>query len=90
MRQLFNPARWRNLRNSYLKAARDCRRTLTDPQGHWRYAVDDPQVKKAVGFWVQRARRAHAIALGREPITENAVVIQDGQGIRGPLYVGAA
>lgn len=84
--QLFSTEHWKQARASYMEAARGCRDTLTNPAGHWGYELNDPRVKYAVGVWVDKARDAHAIALNRRPVIENAVVIHDGNFTSGSLY----
>ena len=71
---LTDRGKWIRKRDEAIQMARDTRATLTRPDGHWRYPDDDPRVAKAVQFWVDRARRAHAIALGRQPIIRNIVI----------------
>lgn len=73
---------WRHQRRSYLQAARECRRTLIDQRG---YAPADARLRHAAQFWVNRARRAHAIAMGREAITD-FLFISEGGSSRGKIY----
>jgi hypothetical protein len=47
---------------------------------------DHPEVRNAVRFWVGRARRAHAIAMGREAVCEEFLIARQGEGFVGPLY----
>lgn len=79
---LANKTTWQMLRRSYLKAARACRDTLIG-RG---YKPNDTNVYDAVMFWVKRARRAHAIVMGREPIIDNFVAITSHGTYQGPLY----
>lgn len=85
---LTNLDTWRSKRADAMHSARACRKTLTNPAGHWAYSPDDERVLAAVGSWVKRARRAHAIVMQREPIIDNFVAITS-QGVqKGPLYAG--
>lgn len=68
---------WFEARDSYMKAARNCRDTLIEARGH---KPGDDRVKAAVGSWVKRARNAHAFALGRSPVIKKAVII-DSHGV---------
>ena len=82
----FSKDRWFTNRKVYMVAARECRDTLTNPEGHWHYASNDGRLKQAVGSWVIKAREAHKIALGRRPMIVKAVVI-DGAGLAtGSMY----
>lgn len=83
---LFSADNWREKRAHNLIGARNCRKALTNPISSLMptYAKDDPVVKEAVGKWVARARRCHAMALGRKPVAENLVIIG-----RGGMYQGA-
>lgn len=83
---LADPEHWRKARASYMQGARGCKATLTNPNGYWRYDPQDPRVKKAVDFWLHRARNAHAFALGRKPVIPNFVCIDGGFVYQGPLY----
>lgn len=64
-------AHWRKNRSENIQAARDCRDTLIE---HWGYSADDQRVTDAVNFWLRRARRCHAIVMGRAPIIQNLFV----------------
>ena len=86
MSNLFSKSRWAANRAEYLDAARRSRETLTDPSGFWRYASDDQRVKDAVAFWIHRARNAHAFALGRKPVIENAIIGVYGATRQGAIY----
>jgi hypothetical protein len=86
MKNLFTTSHWIKARTEYLTAARACRDTLTNPEGYWKYSAEDDRVKAAVQKWVQRAREAHAIALGRRPVIEKAIVINQGEAVTGSLY----
>lgn len=77
---------WRKARTEYMDAARACRDALTRADGYWCYERTDPRVKIALGAWVQRARNAHAIALGRRPVMPNVIIIQNDK----PTRYGAA
>lgn len=88
MLNLFSPARWRTHRDNAMLSARACRAALTDPTGHYRLAPDDQRVKDAVASWVAKARRAHAIALGREPVIRNMVVVDAEGAVSGAVYAG--
>jgi hypothetical protein len=83
---LFSTERWRKNRAGYIEAARGCKEALTRPDGFWRYSPDDQRVKDAVGKWVARARRAHAIVMEREPVIQNFVVIDNDQIVQGAAY----
>jgi hypothetical protein len=50
---------------------------------------DDPSVKDAVGVWVEKARNAHAFALGRKPLISNFVFVDHGVATAGELYARA-
>ena len=87
---LFDPETWKTQRREAMEAARGCRAVLTDPEGSWRYAPDDERVRKGVGVWVAKARRAHAIALGRKPVLPQFAYV-DETGYRvGPVHVRAS
>lgn len=83
---LLDAARWRQKRATNIAMARKTRATLTDTASHWRYAPEDERVQKATAHYVRRARRAHAIAMGREPVIKDIVIVDNGGGYRGPLY----
>jgi len=74
---------WRKKRSEYLQYARQCRDTLVTKRG---LSVDDEVVKTAVMWWVKRARRAHAIVMGREPVIDNFVAITSHGTYKGELY----
>jgi hypothetical protein len=97
--------RWRALRAGYLEAARKCREALTTDKECCYTGLDgvqrtfvlearcqpgDPEVKAAVRYWVQRARRAHAIAMGREPVMKNFVFIGQQGAYQGPVYAAGS
>lgn len=86
MIEMFSKANWAKKRGEYLEAARGCRDTLTNPNGYWRYDRNDERVKKALTFWIDRARNAHEFALGRKAIIGNMVVINGGQGAVTAIY----
>lgn len=86
---LTDPKRWRKKRADYMDGARGCKATLTNPSGFWRLEANDAEVIKAVGYWVDKARDAHAFALGRKAVIDDFIVIGNGYGVRGPLFVGA-
>jgi hypothetical protein len=77
---------WKRQRRENMQAARACRQALTNPHGYWRYASDDYRVIEAVGSWVARARRAHAIFMGREPIAKSFICIHNDNVKGGQLY----
>lgn len=77
---------WFKKRDGYMRGARGCKEALTRSDGFWRYAADDERVTAAVARWVGKARRAHAVAMGREPITERFTVISNSEVISGALY----
>lgn len=91
------PAEWRRRRAGNIQAARRCREALTMLQHvtiddvtwlTWpRFTAEDPIVREAVGQWVARARRAHRVALGREPVIPNFIYVNNATTIRGELYV---
>jgi hypothetical protein len=83
--RLFEADHWREMRASKLNAARSCRDTLTNPDGFWRYSEDDERVKKAVRFWVARARNCHELAMGRRPVHQVAVIGGGGM-VEGTLF----
>jgi hypothetical protein len=89
MLSLTTTAHWRKARTDYLTAARQCRDTLTDPAGHWRYAPHDQRVKAAVQKWIDRAKAAHAISMGRQPVIVKAIVVNQGEAVEGSLYAEA-
>ena len=82
---ILSKAHWLKNRDACLIGARECRSALTDPQGHWHYARGDERLNTAVGLWVARAREAHRIGMGRRPVIANAVVIDGGLAVAGPL-----
>ncbi len=86
MTQLFSKAHYRKSRKSNMIAARQNRDALTNPEGFWKYAPDDERVKAATAKWVARARHAHAVAMGREPVIRNAVAFFYGDMSTGPVY----
>ncbi len=86
MINLFSKSHWFNARKEYMTAARQCRETLTNPEGFWRYSPDDERVKAALATWVNRARNAHSIALGRRPVIANALVINQSDVRTGSLH----
>lgn len=49
--------------------------------------ADHPKVKKAVGFWISRARHFHDIAMGRQPVIKNLIALTAAGPFRGPMYV---
>jgi hypothetical protein len=65
---------WARKRWEYLDAARECRRVLTSQGGLHGYEAGDHRVAQAVGKWVEKARDAHAFALGRKPVTRAFVL----------------
>ena len=77
---------YRSSRADNMDAARACKAALTNPKGFWRYPPDDARVKAAAGEWVRRARRAHRILMGRQPIISKFAVMRDGNGVTGDLY----
>lgn len=90
---IFSADRYRRLRAESLQGARECREVLTNPSCDLmtRYSPDDPRVKKAVGFWIERARRFHAIAMGRKALSGTFVVIgHGGSGVIENPYVEGA
>jgi hypothetical protein len=90
MRLLTDAAHWRSKRAEYLQGARNCKETLTNPNGHWRYPPNDPRVNAAVAKWVIRARNAHAFALGRKPVIPNFLYMGPEGSYQGPLYAREA
>lgn len=97
--------RWRTLRAGYLEAARKCRAALTeDTQCSYigldgtqhayvmkaKYQPGDPRVHEAVEKWVARAKKAHAFALGREPVVKDFVFIGPEGAYQGPVYAMGA
>jgi len=86
MRNLFSKDKWRMNRAENIEAGRACRATLTDPEGHWRYASDDARVAMAVSVWIDRARRCHAIVMGREPVIRKVVIDHYGTVAQGPVF----
>lgn len=82
MLDLFSADHWRKKRADYMQGARGCRDALLK-QG---YARDDERVKKALEFWVYRARNAHAFALGRKPVIPNMAVITNEGAFSLPMY----
>ncbi len=87
MLSLCSPAYWFNVRDESLGMAKATRAILTDPEKGWRYSANDERVKRAVGKWLERARRAQAIAMGREPVIANCVVLRGADGVQGGLWV---
>lgn len=87
---IFTQRHWKKARAGYMNQARLCKETLTDPLGHWRLDAGDERVKMAVQCWIDRARRAHAIALGRVALMENAVLVCNGAAVRGSVFVERA
>lgn len=71
---LTDRAKWLGKREQAMYMARRTRETLTDPQSNWRYPPDDQRVAAAVRVWVDRARHAHAVAMGREPVIPNVII----------------
>lgn len=84
---LTSAPEWRKKRREYFIAARACRDALTNPEGYWRYDIQDERVKDAVGKWVARARKAHDFSLGRKPVIENFVMMNSQSVYQGNLYV---
>lgn len=82
----FTAKEWKQRRDYHMIAARECREALTNPEGYWKLQPDDARVKEAMRFWVVKARRAHRISLGREPMIENFLYITSNQAIQGALY----
>jgi hypothetical protein len=97
--------RWRALRASNMDAARKCRAALTEDKPCSYVGIDgvrhayvmkarcqpgDPEVNVAVRKWVDRARHAHAIAMGREPVVKNFVFIGQQGAYQGPVYAAGA
>lgn len=73
LHSLTNKSIWYGKRKEYLQSARDCRDTLINRRG---LSADDEVIKRAIMFWVRRAKRAHNIALRREPIIDNFLCAQ--------------
>jgi hypothetical protein len=86
MLDILSTTRWLKNRDEVMQLARQTHYTLTNPVGHYRYAADDQRVKAAVRVWVQKARTAHHIAMGRRPVIDKAIVINQGEAVQGPLY----
>lgn len=63
-----NPDHWRQRRKDAMMCARKLKKILTNPTGHYQYAPDDERLKHALRFWVNRAKRYHALSLGRESL----------------------
>jgi len=84
-----DPEHWKKYRTAMMTAARGCRIALIRPDGVYRLSADDACVKIAVGKWVARARRAHALAMGREPVIERfSFIINEGIAY-GSIYADA-
>ena len=100
---LTSKVTWLAKRDVYMEAARECKNALTIDRpysftscgkifyvsGTARYSgqPEHPNVKAAVSVWVAKAKRAHAIAMGREAVIENAIFINNQQSAEGGLYV---
>lgn len=87
--QLTAKANWKRKRDESLSMARLTRITLTRLDGFWGYAPDDIRVAAAVSKWVELARRAHAVYMGREPIIPNFIYINNETVRTGALYATA-
>lgn len=101
---LTSKERYRKARRENMKAARECRQALISPLRApvFRDGVctfdgaplcaaldkDDPRVKAAVGRWVARARRDHAILMGRIPVIPRLTVIGETGARTGQLFCG--
>ena len=81
---LTDAAHWRKVRASYLQAARRCKAELV------RQGVSDDRVHAALGYWLTRARNAHAFAMGRKPVSDRFLIINQGSAEIGPLYAKEA
>ena len=74
LNRLTDRAKWLGKREEAIYMARRTRETLIDAKSHWRYPPDDSRVAAAVQIWVDRARHAHAIAMGRHPVMSNVII----------------
>jgi hypothetical protein len=86
---LLSRARWLKQRDLNLEAARKNLAALVNPDGAWKYERDHPAVKQANRFWITRARNCHNIALGRIPVLEDFIYIDNNHYSRGAIFVGA-
>lgn len=84
---LTDKASWKKKRADNIEAARRCKEVLTDANSYWKYPPDHERVKEAVGTWISRARRCHAIFMGREPVIDNFIYIDGADQGTGPLFV---
>lgn len=99
---LSNKAEWLAKRDAYMRAARDCRESLVNPARRPVFrdgacffegapvftpkAANSPDVTSAVRRWVERARYAHAVGMGRVPAIQNLTVINNTEIAKGSLY----
>jgi hypothetical protein len=84
--QLFAKESWKKKRDDSLDMARRVRDLLTDPNGSYAYAPNDIRVRTAVGQWVLRALKSHAIYMGRQPVINNGAVVTPTYFRRGKMY----
>lgn len=85
MSNILNPYYWQVQRTLYMQAARSCKKALTEKRRYElemvsyifgpEYPPNAPQVRDAVKSWVDKARNAHAFAMGRKPIIESILII---------------
>jgi hypothetical protein len=87
MMAMFLPERWFQKRDEEMEYCRKNMAVLTDPNGFWKYDRRDPRVLKANAHCIERARRCHAIAMGRVPLIKNFIVADESGAVKGDLYV---
>lgn len=86
MIELFSKEYWQKKRAEYLQCARECKEILTDQGGHWSYQISDERLKDAMQPWVDRAKNAHAFALGRKPVICNFYYQDEKISYKGNIY----
>lgn len=87
MSQLFLRDFWLGQRDGYMEQARKNMAVLLDKNGTWKLERNDPVVLKANLFWVNRAKRCHAIGLGRIPITDKFSYVSNCGEFHGSVFV---
>lgn len=87
---LTDSAKWFAKRDQAMQAARSNMAALMNPNSFWACDRNHPTVLEANRTWVERARRCHNLAMGREPLFHHTFITNEGVMQSGLVYARRA